>query len=154
MLINKALDQEGKPIAVTIKYNGKEHTLQPGEKFDVRDFDVPNAGVINTEKHIMKKNPGMLDIASSKADAKENEEYRKEIKAINSMLHNANEKIRELQGVNEALVQKHAAMAGEVETAKQEAQSLRKDQARIIKENKDLEEEVEKLRLRTTGKGK
>lgn len=139
---------------VTIRYNGKDFDLKAGEKFDVRDFDVPNAGVVNTEKHIIKKNPGKLDVISSKADASDNKEYLKEIKALNTTISGLFEQVAQLKDANEELVQKHAAMAGEVETAKQEAQSLRKDAARIVKENKDLEEEVKTLRLRVTGKGK
>lgn len=139
---------------VTIRYNSKEFILKAGDKFDVRDFDVPNAGVVNTEKHVMKKNAGKLEITSAKADSVDNVNHQKEIKALKVTINDLQDQLKALADANEELVQKHAAMAGEVGAAKQEAQSLRKDMPRVLKENEDLKDEVEKLRLRTTKKDK
>lgn len=133
---------------VSIRYNSKTFDLKKGEKFDVRDFDVPNAGVVNTEKHIIKKNSGKLDIISAKADSKDYAEHQKEIKELKHKIVDQEGQIKALADANEELVQKHAAMAGEVESAKQEAKANKNDVARLTKENKDLEDEVEKLRLR------
>lgn len=139
---------------VTIRYNSKEFTLQQGEKFDVRDFDVPNHGVVNVEKHIIKKNPGKLELSSAKAEGNEAKEYVKEIKALKNTVAGLFEQVAQLKDANAELVQKHSAMAGEVETAKKDANKMRIDAAKWVEEKKELEKEVEGLRLRVSTKGK
>ncbi len=139
---------------VTIRYNSKEFILEAGDKFDVRDFDVRNTDVVNVEKHIMKKNPGKMDISSNKADTKEYQEYKKEIASLNKTNEGLLLQVSELKDANEELAQKHAAMAGEVETAKQAAKVSKAEADRLTKINKDLEDEVDRLRARVLVPGK
>ncbi len=139
---------------VNIKYNGKIFELKSGDKFDVRDFDVPNAGVVNTEKHIMTKNPGKLEITSNKSDAKDYADNQKTIKALNTTIKELQDRVKDLKEANEELVQKHSAMAGEVSSVQQSVKSFKTDNDRLIKENKELEDEIQKLRLRVATKGK
>lgn len=146
MLINKTEN------AVNIKYNGKILTIESGAKLDVRDFDTANKDVRSVEKHIINKNPGIFDVTNDKADVV-TKEAMQELKDLKKAVGERDAKIAELQSAFDNLNAKHSASASEVSEAQKANASIKAEFDRISAANKDLEDEVEKLRLQLgTGK--
>lgn len=137
----------------TFRYGGKERTVEVGEKIDVRDFDVANKDVRGVEKHIMQKHAGLFELTDEKMDGVVSKEIQNEVKQLKSQLVDEQKNSAELKAAYENIQEKHAASVGEIESAKQETKSIRKDLVKIKKENDDLEDEVKKLRL-TIAQGK
>ena len=139
---------------ITLRYNDINITLKVGDKLDVRDFDIPNAAVVNVEKHLIRKNPGRgLEIVGGISNAQEEKELRIQIKNLNALCDKLKHDIMTLEQVNKELVDKHGAAAGEIQAMAKEKQSMKNELDRVVRENKSLEEEIERLRLRTTKKG-
>lgn len=147
MLINKT------DTVVKVKYNSKFIDVEPGEKLDVRDFDVANKDIIGAEKHIMSKLPGSLEITKDKKDGIVSKEMQNELKALKDLVNDKDKQLKELREGYDNLEQNHSAAAGEVSMARKEAENARKEVTRYKKENDDLEDEVKKLRLQLA-KGK
>lgn len=131
----------------SFRYNSKEMTVVAGQKVDVRDFDVPNAGVRGTEKHIMSKHPGLFELTDEKNDGVVSKEAQKEIKELKSLVSEKDSELKKTKDALDNISEKHAASVGEIEAAKQETASIKKEIKKLEKKNADLEEEVEKLRL-------
>lgn len=147
MLINKT------ERSVQIRYNSKIIAVEPGQKLDVRDFDVANKDVRGCEKHIMLKNIGIFDLTEDKNDGVVSKEMQEELKATKDLLETEQKNLADLQKVNDQLTEKLSAMSGEVEEAKKSVLSMKKEVTKAKQEKKDAEEEVEGLRLQLS-KGK
>lgn len=156
MLIFKGrIASEGNPEVekYTFKYGGKDRTVEIGDKVDVRDFDVSNKDVKGTEKHIMQKHAGLFELTDEKNDGVVSKEIQNEVKQLKSQLADEQKKSVELKAAYDNIQEKHASSVGEIESAKKETASIKRDLIKIKKENEDLEDEVKKLRL-SIGTGK
>lgn len=142
MLVNKTSEK------VKIIYNGQSRELKPGEGIDIRDFDIETRLVPQVEKRIMSKHPGTYDQKPTVGkDPNADKKYIDEINSLKNRISDLEKEISEVKASEKTAQDRHAATAGEIETAKQDVLSMRKEVDKYKAEKADLEHEIEQLRL-------
>jgi len=142
MIINKGSE------TVTVKFNGQIRTLAPGEGLDIRDFDIENKHVAGAEKHIMSKYPGVFEQKETiSGDPSVVKEYLRTIQELELKISALTNDLIETKASEKIMREKFQAGVGEIESAKQESASLRKEVDRLTAENENLDNEIKQLRL-------
>ncbi len=134
-------------LTVRLKYNGKFKEIKPGDGIDVRDFDIANKNVNSVEKHLMIKYPDTFTKEKSIGDPEKDKMIQDEIKDLsdrNEAIVKENEALKTAQG---EMIDKYEAACGEVQAERERADSLKIEADNATGKVKDLEDEVEKLRL-------
>lgn len=115
MLLNKS------NVSVVVKYGGIEKVIEPGERVDVRDFDISvgqnlpiKTLVPLVEKRFIKKYPGCFDIVETVDDVKIADEYKGEIDALKSQIATKDKEIASLRATNDQNARKIAQQGEEI----------------------------------------
>ncbi len=133
MLINKRI-VEGSPVAVSVKYNEKTITTEPGEILDVRNFGVLQDQMLAVEAHVMKKNPGYFKQESNPLMAPTSKEAEAQILSLQNNLNESNVLVGELTNENATL--------------RTELNSLKNEQDGYETKIKGLKEQVSELKAK------
>ena len=148
MLKNKKVNSKNEKETIIVKYNGIYKKLEIGKSVDVRDFDVANKDVLNVEKHLMSKFPGCFKQEKTKGDDSEvSRELEKKITELEEKVKEGEGVIGELREKNKELAQNVETSSSELQAETERANSLKKEADDAKAAMKDLEDEVEKLRL-------
>jgi predicted nucleic acid-binding Zn-ribbon protein len=137
MLIN-VKKENGKPVEVTVSYNGKSITVETGGSLDVRDFGVPNEHIKAVEKHILSKNPNTFNVEETK------DVYKTNIQALKRVddLERENKILKE---ENETLSKAKAGPEKRINKLQAEIDGLNKENASLKKEVSELKAKVKNL---------
>lgn len=132
---------------IKVRYNGIVKELKKNGIIDVRDFDIMNKNVNSVEKHIMTKIPKTFSREKSTGDSDTDKAFNDKISELEVKLKAAQDETGKLRETNKELAENVQISSGELQTEKERADSLKKETDDATVKMKDLEEEVEKLRL-------
>lgn len=122
MLVNKTKEE------VAISYNQKKIVVEPGKSLDVREFGVPSENVVQVERHILMKNPGVFDQKKTKDILETNKEHlvkievlekevadrKAEIESLSKGTKNSEDKLNKVLAENDGLKSKNKSLVAEV----------------------------------------
>lgn len=144
MLINKAKivkDGVEEKISREVRYNGIDIVVGPGDKLDVRDFNILHKNVKEVERHIMQKFPGDFEQTETVESSKAKSEYEGEIdrlKKENKELKKIAEQHEKAASINAS---KATISADELNAKGKEVESLKGKIANLEQRIKDIEED-------------
>lgn len=152
MLINKSIS------AVSVKYNGIEKVVAPGERVDVRDFDITSGQnmpikviVPQVEKFMLKKYPGVFDVTETVDDVKIANEYKGIIDGLKADILSKDKQIAKLAAFNDENTQKISQMAEEVNGFGAKEAAYKREIATLKAQLKEQDEDNQAVLKRVRG---
>lgn len=117
---------------VTVRYNGVDLDITPGELLDVRDFKITSDQIDPVERHIHKVYPNAFENVSRGTQGLTAKELEKSVNDIKASLEACHELRDSLKKTNENLLEENRelrqtveALEGKIETSRKEIGELK-----------------------------
>lgn len=134
---------KGEKNQFRVRYNGTDKELSPGQKLDVRDFDILTKNVKGVETHFMKKHPGLFDQSATVDSPSVKAEYDEQIKGLMKENEDLVQLVNKYEKVATENAKKLQSMSEEISGFSSTERSLRSEIKELKKKIKDQDEEHE-----------